>query len=155
MGKKAVLSGIRAKGTDRIQFDFWFAGVRYRPTIDRTPSEANLRRAHKQLVDIKTRIKNGTFNFDDEFPDYRFKDGLPTGQSAKEETCNEVFDKFLTNCEMRVAMDDMAFSTLEGYREILDVVFRPRIGKELFERSSIRNWTRLFRLTQRTKEEDL
>ena len=136
MGKKAALSGVQPKGTDRIQIDFWFEGVRYRPTIERTPSEANLRRAHKQLQDIKARIKNGTFKFDEEFPDYRLKAALavPEGKDGrKEETCGEVFDKFLAHCEMRVAMDDMAFSTLEGYRDILNVIFRPKIGAEPFE----------------------
>lgn len=31
-------------------------------------------------------------------------------------------------------MDDMAYSTLDGYREILDGVVRPTIGEETFER---------------------
>jgi integrase len=136
MGKRAELSGVQAKGTDRIQFDFWFAGVRYRPTLDRVPSEANLRRAHKQLLAIKQRIKDGEFNFDEEFPDYRFKDAVPSQERNSEkdkETCGEVFDKFLAHCEMRVSMDDMAFSTLDGYRDVLDVIFRPKIGAEPFE----------------------
>ncbi len=30
-------------------------------------------------------------------------------------------------------MDDMAFSTLDGYRDILEVIFRPKIGAEPFE----------------------
>ena len=68
MGKKAELSGVRAKGKDRIEFEFKFEGVRYRPTLQRAPSEANLRRAYKQLLDIKLRIKTGTFNFEEEFP---------------------------------------------------------------------------------------
>src|SRR5688572_26604809 len=125
MGKRSGLSGVQAKGTDRIQFDFWFAGVRYRPTVDRVPSEANLRRAHKQLQAIRQRIKYGTFNFDEEFPDYRFKAAVPAQDKDSEkekETCGDAFDKFLAHCEMRVAMDDMAFSTLDGYRDILDAI---------------------------------
>jgi hypothetical protein len=51
----------------------------------------------------------------------------------KPETCNEVFDRFFAHCELRVSKDDMAFSTLIGYREILDRVFRPAIGAEPFE----------------------
>ena len=135
MSKKAGLIGVQAKGPDRIQFDFRIAGVRYRPTIYRKPTEANLRRAHEQLRDIKSRIKSGTFNFDEEFPDYRCKDALPSGAGSDKngETCGEVFNKFLAHCEMRVSMDDMAFSTLDGYREILDVVFRPKIGEKPFE----------------------
>jgi hypothetical protein len=48
MGGKAVLSGVRPKGKNGIEFDFSFQGKRHRPTIARVPSEANLRRAHKQ-----------------------------------------------------------------------------------------------------------
>jgi hypothetical protein len=67
---------VRAKGTNRIEFTFFYKGQRYRPTLERTPTEANLRRARLQLADIKTRIKLGTFNFAEEFPDYRFKGDL-------------------------------------------------------------------------------
>ena len=134
MGKKALLSGVREKGSDRIEFDFEFNGVRYRPTLERTPTEANLRRAYKQLQDIKERIARGVFSFEEDFPDYRFKTALPEKGARKAETCDDIFDKFLAHCEMRVKMDDMAFSTLDGYREILDTVFRPKIGQEVFEK---------------------
>jgi integrase len=135
MGKKSLLSGVQAKGVDRIQFDFEFDGTRYRPTLKRVPSEANLRRAYKQLLEIKQRINNGTFNFGDEFPDYRYKIAYPAASddSKTPETCNEVFDKFIAYCEHRVSMDDMALSTLNGYREILDRIFRPEIGADAFE----------------------
>ena len=135
MGKKSLLSGVQAKGTDRIQFDFEVEGTRYRPTLKRVPSEANLRRACKQLIEIKKRIEKGTFKFEEEFPDYRFKHALPAApiDGKADEICNEVFDKFLAHCEHRVSMDDMALSTLNGYRDILDRVFRPEIGPEKFE----------------------
>lgn len=110
--------------------------MRYRPTIDRVPSEADLRRANKQLQEIKQRIKCGTFNFDEEFPDYRLKASVPGQDKDSEkdkETCGDLFDEFPAHCEMRVSMDDMAFSTLDGYRDILDGIFRPKIGKEPFE----------------------
>lgn len=61
--------GVRAKGPDRIQFDI--EGVRYRPTVMRVPTETNLRRARKQLEDIKARIAAGQFCFAEEFPDFR------------------------------------------------------------------------------------
>jgi len=135
MGKKSLLSGVQAKGTDRIQFDFEFEGTRYRPTLKRTPNEANLRRACKQLVEIKKQIERGTFKFEEEFPDYRFKRALPAEavDGKADEICSDVFDKFLAHCDHRVSMDDMALSTLNGYREILDRVFRPEIGPDKFE----------------------
>ena len=119
MGRKAFLSGVQAKGPDRIQFDFEFEGGRYRPTLTRIPSETNLRRAHKQLIDIKKRIERGMFNFQEEFPGYRYKASLAVTDEviARPETCNDVFDKFPAYKEHRVSMDDTALSTLNGYRE--------------------------------------
>ena len=138
MGKKSELSGIRARGPNRIEFDFGFAGVRYRPTVKRIPNEANLRRAHQQLKHVKTRIEQGEFNFADEFPDYRFTTASSTVKTAeasiKPETCNEVVDRFIAYCELRVSKDDMAPSTLETYEEVLHRVVRPEIGRDLFER---------------------
>lgn len=137
MGRKANLSGVRAKGRHRIEFEFWFEGVRYRPTLERTPNEASLRRAYKQLQDIKLRIKTDTFRFEEEFPDYRHKSALAKAGDPKKnglpQTCNQVFDRFIAHCKLRVSKDDLAFSTLEGYREILDRVFRPEIGDHAFE----------------------
>jgi len=56
----------------RIRFDFILDGIRYRPSIKRPPSEANLRRARERLELIKHQIPLGTFSFADEFPDYLF-----------------------------------------------------------------------------------
>ena len=137
MGKRSLFSGVQAKGTDRIEFDFEFEGTRYRPTLMRIPSEGNLRRAYKQLIDIKKRIERGTFNFQEEFPGYRYKASLAVNRAKRRqrpETCNDVFDKFIAYCEHRVSMDDMALSTLNGYREIMDRIFRPEIGPDPFDR---------------------
>jgi hypothetical protein len=53
MGSKWFTGGMVAAPRSRIQFDFTFEGVRYRPSILRPPSEANLRRAHQRLNEIK------------------------------------------------------------------------------------------------------
>jgi integrase len=45
VGRKSIHGGVIALGSDRIQFDFEFDGVRYRPTLKRSPTEANLKRA--------------------------------------------------------------------------------------------------------------
>jgi hypothetical protein len=93
MGRKAILSGVQPKGKNRIQFDFEFGGKRYRPTVTRIPSEANLRRAHKQLQDIKARIAAGTFKLDEEFPEYRYMSEVDTAEVNQERTCDQVFDE--------------------------------------------------------------
>lgn len=130
MGRKSVTSCVRAKGKNRIQFDFEFEGKRCRPTVKRAPTKGNLRRAAQQLEDIKARIANGTFCFSDEFPDTRGIEKFDA--SARALTCDEVFDEFLQHCDSRMAKNDLAFVTVEGYRKILKQVWRPKIGKDEF-----------------------
>jgi len=127
MRVRAATLGARYRRT-REPFKSWISTAhlhgaelsRKRPTLKRIPSEANLRRAYKQLTDIKKRIELGTFNFEEEFPHYRFKGNLITTDAdvrRQKESCDEVFDKFIAFCEHRVSKDDMALSTLSGYRE--------------------------------------
>ena len=131
MGRRSITGGVTPKGSDRIQFDFELDGVRYRPTLKRIPSEANLRRARKQLEEIKARIANGTFCFAEEFPDYRDLDEVVG--AGKRRTCNDVFDEFIKRCESRMEKNDLAFATLDSYRKILDAIWRPAIGTQDFE----------------------
>ena len=132
MGRKSVTSCVRPKGKSRIEFDLEFEGKRYRPTVQRAPTEGNLRRALQQLKGIRGRIENGTFCFADEFPGFRDLAKIDT--SGQVRSCNDVFDEFLKHCESRMAKNDMAFVTMDGYRKILKQVWRPAIGKELFEK---------------------
>lgn len=95
------------------------------------------------MAEIKRRIKQGTFVFGEEFPDYRYTDeprdtpetdsGDPRDAAKQERTCNQVFDTFIRHCEMRVAHKDMAFSTLEGYRKILNRTWRQPLGEREFK----------------------
>jgi site-specific recombinase XerD len=91
-----------------------------------------LRRARKQLEDIKARIANGTFRFVEEFPEFR--DIQKVAGTVARQTCDEIFDEFLTHCESRLTKNDLSFATVDGYRKILDDVWRPKIGAEIFEK---------------------
>ena len=87
-----------------------------------------------QLADINRRIAAGTFDFSEEFPDYRYLDELEQeNEKQQKETCGEIFDRFIAHRSMRVAMNDVAYSTMRGYEKILDAVWRPAIGDEEFE----------------------
>jgi integrase len=130
MGSKWFTGGVAAAPHGRIQFDFMFDGVRYRPSIRRPPSEANLRRARERLDEIKRQIDAGTFSFAEEFPDYRFLRRL-TGV-VRVRSCNEVFDEFLMHCESRLLRHDLAAATVSSYRRVLNGVWRPALGKHLF-----------------------
>ncbi len=122
--------GVSAKGRNRIQYDFMLDGARYRPTLPRIPTEANLRRARAHLEDIKSRIRNGTFIFEEEFPNYRYMERVMDPSQIR--TCNQVFDQFLEHCEARLARHDLAPSTVFNYRRIIDNLWRPELGEKLF-----------------------
>lgn len=126
MGRRSITGGVIPTHSRRIQFDFAIGGVRYRPTLCWEPTEANLRRAREHLRRIKARIAAGTFNFAEEFPDFRGLHQLPLPLRAQ--TCSEVFDAFLRHGEMRVAKGDLAPATLASHRQSLDHVWRPAIG---------------------------
>jgi len=126
MGRRSVSGGVVAKGHDRIQFEFMLDGVRYRPSIRRSPTEVNLRRAREHLKDIKQRIRAGTFCFAEEFPDFR--DLHKVIAPSQVHSCDQVFDAFLLHCEARVARNDMSATTLRGYRKILNTSWRPFLG---------------------------
>jgi hypothetical protein len=129
--RKSIHSGVSALGSDRIQFDFELDGVRYRPTLKRSPTEANLKRARTPLEEIKRRIAAGTFIFAEEFPDCRFIKNVAALQ--KRRTCDQVFDEFLTTCDSRVAKKDLAFVTAQGYRKLLAQIWRPELGPRIFD----------------------
>jgi integrase len=128
MGRRSQTGGVTAVGARRIRFDFMFEGQRYRPSVLRSPTERNLRRAREQLVGIKQRIAAGTFSFADEFPNFRDLKSVPSA----DRTCTQVFDAFLAHCESRRLKDDMAPITVSSYRRVLNTFWRPRIGEMPF-----------------------
>lgn len=130
MGSNWFTGGVVAAPRGGIQFDFTFNGIRYRPSIKRPPSEANLRRARERLEEIKHQIRLGLFSFEEEFPDYRFVRRLSGTSSAR--LCSDVFDAYLVHCEARLRRNDMAAATVRSYRKILDGVWRPHLGDLIF-----------------------
>lgn len=126
MGSKWFTGGVVAAPRGRIQFDFVHNGTRYRPSIKRPPSEANLRRARERLEVIKHHIRLGTFSFEEEFLNYRYLRRVSGTSNAR--LCSEVFDAYIAHCEARLRRDDMAVATVRSYRKILDCIWRPHIG---------------------------
>jgi integrase len=131
MGRLSTRGGVRAKGASRIQLDFNYAGIRYRPTIAAAPTESNLQRARTKLKRIKAVIARGTFSFEKEFPNYRYLHRL--ARSFSTQTCNEVFDAYLAHCAARLAKFDLAYATLASYRRVIDSIWRPAIGARRFD----------------------
>ena len=87
MGRRSITGGVIPANGRRIQFDFTIDRARYRPTLPWEPTEANLRSAREHLRRIKARIAAGTFNFVDEFPDFRGLHKLPLPLRAQ--ACSE------------------------------------------------------------------
>jgi integrase len=131
VSRRSTVNGVSIFGADRIQFDFEVDGIRYRPTVKREPTEVNLRRARRQMADIKRRIAEGTFVLAEEFPDYRLIKHVHGAPPARR-TCNQVFDEFLLECQSRVAKKDLAYVTGRGYRKLLAQIWRPAIGVRIF-----------------------
>jgi len=111
MGRKSITGGVIGRGHNRIQFDFMLDGVRYRPTVKRRPTEANLQQAREHLKDIKARIRAGTFSFAEEFPDFR--DLHRVLEASQLKTCGQIFDAFLAHCEARAARNDLSVAALD------------------------------------------
>jgi integrase len=130
MGRKSITGGVAPAGHSRIRFDFKFEGVRYRPTLLRTPTETNLRRARRHLEGIKQRIASDTFSFAEEFPEFRCLAKVPDQGSPR--SCAQVFDAYLAHCASRVIKRDMATVTLASYRRVLNGFWCPRIGADRF-----------------------
>ena len=126
MGRRSASGGVRRVGAGRIQFTFNIGGVRYRPTLPWQPTEGNLRRARQHIVGVRARIASGTFDFAEEFPDYRHLKEVPLAGSPR--TCDQVFGEYLDHCSARVARHDLAPVTLNSYRKILDGIWRPELG---------------------------
>lgn len=104
--------GVRAKPNNRIQFDFMLDGVRYRPTMRRTPTTQTLQAARERLAGIRQRIRAGTFHFDEDFPEYRFLGRVIDPSQVR--TCDQVFDQFISHCESRFTRDDLVFPRFYG-----------------------------------------
>src|SRR5258708_13700686 len=99
MGRTSMTGGVTVAGRERIRFDFKFDGVRYRPTLLKTPTESNLRRAREHLAAIRQRIAAGLFRFEEEFPDYRHLHKVVGASEAR--TCSQVFDEYIPPCSAR------------------------------------------------------
>jgi Arm domain-containing DNA-binding protein len=126
MDHSSYTGGVMPAGPDRIQFDLRINGRRLRPTLRWVPTEENLQRAREHRKALKARIAAGTFRLAEEFPDYVRRHTRETALALV--FCADVFDAFLAHGEARVARGDLAHSTLESHRQILNHVWRPAIG---------------------------
>jgi len=125
MGRRSTSGGVRAKN-GRIEYDFEYQGKRYRPTVDITPTETNLRNARIQRKRIVNDIRNGTFVFAQEFPGFKYLSGTPN--NVERPRFETVADLYLDSIRSEVA-----YSTYESYRKIIESFWKPRLGKKVID----------------------
>ena len=128
--RRSCNGGITPRGCRAIQCEVMFQGIRYRPSLRRTPTEANLRRAREHLAAIKERVAAGSFHFDEEFPNCRRLAAVMSTPSQR--TCSHVFEAFLSHCFSLQQKGGMEAVTVAGYKRILDGIWRPTIGHRNF-----------------------
>lgn len=108
--------GVKPHGNG-IQLTIYYRGERLRPTLPITPTAGNLKYAARQLAEIRQRIRNGTFDPAEYFPEYR---GLPKiGGTAQ--TFEHYVGAFLAGQKARLSP-----STLDVYRKVLKGFWLPR-----------------------------
>ena len=100
---------------------------RRKPTSDEPTSNCK---------EIKARIAAGNFNFEEEFPDYRFLKDVQSAPQSEERVCDQGFVDFLEHCSARVTMKDLAFVTSNGDRKSASVPFL-RCATQSFQRQSV------------------
>src|SRR4249919_387996 len=69
MGRRSTTGGVVPYGAG-IQLTLYYRGERIRPTLHLRPTEANLRHARRLVVEMREKIRHGTFSLGDYFPDY-------------------------------------------------------------------------------------
>lgn len=109
--------GVKPHGKG-IQLTIYYRGERLRPTLTIAPTPPNLRYAARLLVEIRGKIKAGTFEPADYFPEYR---GLPKLGSSQAQTFEHYVDTFLSAGKARLSP-----STLDVYRKVLKGFWLPR-----------------------------
>lgn len=116
--------GVKPHGKG-IQLTIYYQGERLRPTLPVAPTASNLKYAARQLAEIRVRIRRGTFDPSEYFPEYR---GLPKlGHTAH--TFEHYVDAFLAGQKARLSP-----STLDVYRKVLKGFWEPKFkGKRINE----------------------
>lgn len=110
--------GVKAHGNG-IQLTIYYRGERLRPTLPIEPKPSNLRYAGRVLDEIRQKIKSGTFEPADYFPEYR---GLKKLGSAPSRTFDHYVTTFLAAGKARLSP-----STLDVYRKVLHGFWLPKL----------------------------
>jgi len=110
--------GIRSLG-DSIQFDFYYRGLRVRPSKPIRPTARNMRWATEYLARIRDKIARDEFSWWDEFPDSKYCE-----QFEPQLTVRQALEDWLE----QIARAGLAHSTLYGYQKSVRNKLIPALG---------------------------
>lgn len=118
MGRKSETGGVSPLN-ERIQLRFTWRGKEYRPSLPLKPTASNLKAALRMRQQIVEEIRQGVFNLESYFPEYRFlglvEQGTADGQAAQERTFSEWCDVFF-----EIKSRSTEHSTLTVYKRHMD-----------------------------------
>lgn len=125
MGRKSTTGGVTATQT-RIQLYFRHQGQKCRPTLDLKPTPANMAYARRVVADIQQRIRLGTFDLAQEFPDYkgleRFGHTAPVAKTFRQ------YGELWLQTKGKLSP-----STLAGYERVLAAHWFPWFGDRMID----------------------
>lgn len=111
MGRKSSSGGVRPLGAKSIQLDFMFQEQRCRPTLDLAPTQPNMRYAMRLVEGIKDRIRSGSFDLAQEFPDYAGLERFGASRAPAQTVRHYIEAWTAANSRLKP-------STLDGYSKI-------------------------------------
>jgi integrase len=118
MGRKSETGGVSPLN-ERIQLRFTWRGKEYRPTLPLKPTASNLKAAARLRQQIVEEIRQGVFNLEAHFPEYRYLGlvDLPSadGQSAQERSFSDWCQLFF-----EIKGRSTEHSTLTVYKRHMD-----------------------------------
>ena len=118
MGRKSETGGVSPLN-ERIQLRFTWRGKEYRPTLPLKPTSGNLKAAARLRQQIVEEIRQGVFNLEAHFPEYRFlglvEHEVADGQVALERTFSDWCTVFF-----EIKSRSTEHSTLTVYKRHMD-----------------------------------
>jgi integrase len=121
MGRRSTTGGV-GESRGKIQLTVNWCGKRLRPTLDLEWNERNRRAALRLVEEIRAKIRHGTFNPADYFPEYAGLTLLGAAHQAP-----RTFGYYAAL--WLASLTDLAPATRQDYRKILDRVWLPALAE--------------------------
>jgi integrase len=110
---------VKVRG-NTIYLDFYYKGIRHRPSLGLKPTKANILHAERLHSAIEHEISIGTFDFSKHFPNSKKAISL-NRKSSK--TISMALDEY-----MRSAQRQLEKSTIKGYNSAIEFYLKPIFG---------------------------